>query len=559
MQYPKSAEALAHASWTDIEPFYEELAMRPLGQANVENWLSDWSWLTKLVSEVNALANFDYARDTADAAKEALQLRFAVEIVPRVEEQEIRLGCRLLDLGYSRAGLETMIRRFGNQRELFWAENVELMAKLEGLSSRYNKLVGAMAVEWQGTVVTVQSMLAHLEQTDRPMRERAFKAMFRPYIERRDDLEGLFDQMYELRQQVAVNAGLDNFRDYAHRQKNRFDYSSDDCLSWHSAVEATVVPLLDRIREQRRQQMGLDSLRPWDLNVDPTGLPPLHPFDDVGHLVAGAKRIFDQLDSDLGAQFRLLADEGWLDIGSRLGKAPGGFHDQLPVRGRSVIFANAVGVPDDVRTLLHESGHAFHAFAASTIEPCFQQHPGMEMAEVASMSMELLGAPLLVGAGFYTEDEFRRFRMADLELMLTRIAHIASIDAYQHWIYTHAEGRDRDARDQSWLEIRSRFDPVTDWTGLESERVARWLYQLHIFSFPFYYIEYGLAQMAALQIWRNSLQDPKKALQDYRSALALGATQPMPELYRTAGAEMFFDAESVGELMQFVEQHWLSG
>jgi oligoendopeptidase F len=553
---PDSAQGFADATWDDLAPYYDDLATRPLNRANVEDWLRAWSALDALVWEAIALAEVAYTVDTTDPAKEAAYLRFTSEIGPKVGEQEVRLAGRLLDLGYERPGLETSLRRFRNARELFRAENVPLKAQLEELNSQYQKVTGAMTVEWEGEEKTIPQLSPYLLDQDRAVRERAFRKSKAPYIAARDELAALFSQQFALRERVARNADFANFRDYAHRQKNRFDYTPADCECFHAAVEETVVPAVARRLARRQATLGLDTLRPWDLDPDPLGRPALRPFEEVADLIAPAAAIFGQIDPTLGGYYRTMVDERLLDLDSRKGKAPGGYCTTFAHRGRPFIFMNSAGVASDVTTLLHEAGHAFHAFEVQAQPLLFQRETGSEMDEVASMAMELLAAPYLGRdrGGYYAEAEARRARIEHLEGILTLLPHIASVDAFQQWLYTSGAGADADARDAAWLRIRGRFEVGIDWSGLEAERVARWYHQLHIFLVPFYYIEYGIAQLGALQVWRNSQRDPQGALDGYRRALALGGTAPLPELYAAAGARLAFDSATMGELVGLVEE-----
>jgi oligoendopeptidase F len=554
---PESPDAFKDAVWADVLPFYEELAERPLDRANVEEWLADWSRFESLLSEASALANFAYTCDTSDPDCEAAQLRFGTQIAPKAQEQRVRLQERLVTLGYIRPGLETMIERFRNQMRIFNEANVPLSADLSRLVTEWSKLIGAMTVEWDGIEKTPSQLLPFLESTDRGIRERAFKLRARPYIAKRDDIPASFDRMSALRRQTAKNAGFDTFRDYAHQEKNRFAYTPDDCLRFHEAVEEAVLPAVERVHERRRKHMELDRLRPWDLSVDPNGRPALRPFADIETFIDRTASVFGQVDPDFQGYYEIMVDAKLLDLENRKGKAPGAYSQTLSFRKQPLIFMNAVGVDDDVRTLLHESGHAFHSFEASRLPLLFQRHPGSEMSEVASMSMELLAAPFIdrQSGGYYTEDEQRRSRAELLEGIVLFFPHCASVDAFQHWIYTSEAGRDADARDAKWLELRRRFEGNTvDWSGLDSERIARWYQQPHFFSSPFYYIEYGIAQLGALQVWRNSLSNQKDAVRRYREALALGATQPLPELFKAAGARLVFDSAGIREQITLVEE-----
>jgi oligoendopeptidase F len=305
----------------------------------------------------------------------------------------------------------------------------------------------------------------------------------------------------------------------------------------------------------RKARLGVEQLRPWDLDVDLEREEPLQPFRTAEEFVGGARRIFRRVDPQLGAMFDTMADERLLDLESRPGKAPGGYCTKLSWRGRPFIFMNAVGVPDDVNTLVHEAGHCFHDFAAHGLPLIWQRSTGHEAAELASMSMELLAAPHLARpAGYYSPEEARSARLEHLSDVLTTLPHIASVDAFQSWIYTSGHGGDARARDEQWLAIRSRFDRGVDWSGLEAERTARWYRQLHIFELPFYYIEYGIAQLGALQVWRRSLEDPEGAVRDYKAALALGGTRSLPEIYATAGAKLIFDEREMADLVALVER-----
>jgi oligoendopeptidase F len=551
---PPSPAALAKSEWVDIAPYFDELAARELSPESIEGWLSEWSRLEELVTEAAARAMIAYTVDTSDRDKEADHLRFSSEILPQMEECSVTLARKLLETGYATPALTTTLARFRTQIEIFREENVPIFAALEEHSARYQRITGSMTAEWDGVERPLPQLQPFLKSPDRAVRERAFRASSQPYIEKRADLVALFDRMYELRMRAARNAGFANFRDYIFPAKFRFDYTPADCERFHEAVEETVAPAVERVLEFRRQRLGLDRLQPWDLSVDPYREKPLRPFSDAAELVTKAKRVFDRVDPSLGGEFQTMIDEGLLDLESRKGKAPGGYCETLHFHGRPFIFMNAVGVVDDVMTLLHEAGHAFHAFASHPLPLIWQRHPGSEAAELASMSMEFLASPHLAQpVGYFNQAEARSAWLEHLEDVLLSLVHIASVDAFQTWIYTSGEGGDAAARDEMWLKLRRRFERGVDWGGLDRERVARWYRQLHIFMYPFYYIEYGIAQLGALQVWRNSLADPAAAVARYRDALGLGAVRRLPEIYSTAGARLTFDAAAIGELVELVE------
>ncbi len=554
---PASPEAFRDAAWDDVLPYYNRLADAPLTgeQGEVDAWLAVWSRLDTLVSEAGTLAMIAYTGNTADEVAERAHLRFSMEIFPRLEEQQVRLARRVLDLGWSRPDFETTLRRFRTDIEMFREANVGRFAQIEELSAGYQKITGGLSVEWNGEHKTIPQLQPYLKSAVRAERERAFRLGAHAYLAHRESLADQFDAMYALRSGVAREAGFPDFQRYCFAAKHRFDYTPDDCARFHDAVIATVTPAVERLMAHRKRSLGVDTLRPWDVTVDLDLTEPLHPFNDVGTFVHRAQRIFDRVDPELGGRFRIMADEQLLDLESRPGKAPGGYCTDLSFRGRPFIFMNAVGVPDDVNTLVHEAGHCFHDFATHALPFTWQRRSGHEAAELASMSMELLAMPYLVAPdGYYSPQQARVAWLEHLEDVLASLVHIASVDAFQAWIYTNPAGADRDARDAQWLALRARFEAGVDWSGLDRERVSRWYRQLHIFELPFYYIEYGIAQLGALQVFRNAVRDQGSAVAAYKRFLALGGTQSLPDLYKAAGVKLVFDAATMGELVEFVEE-----
>ena len=540
---PETSAGFADATWETLAPFYRDLELAPLDATTLEAWLARWSRLDELVTEAASLAMIAYTSDTADEGKKAAHLRFSTEVLPRLEEAEVALAKRFVAVGTDRPDLQTAVRRLRTAIEIFREANVPLVSEAEGLAAEYQQVTGTMSADWDGERVPLPRLAPFLKRGDRAVREAAWRAATQPYLAARDELAGLFDRLVGLRQAMARNAGFADFRDYAFAAKCRFDYTPADCERLHDAIEEHVVPASLRALEQRRLRLGLDRLRPWDLAIDPWRATSPVPYQDVSELQDIAAQIFTAVDPALGGQFRTMIAEGLLDLESRPGKAPGGYCDTLHARGRPFVFMNAAGVAEDVTTLLHEAGHCFHAFASHARPFIWQRHPGAESAELASMSMELLAAPHMARpTGYYTEADAMSTRLEHLEDTLLSLAHIASVDAFQNWIYTGPQGGDAVARDQAWLALRDRFEPGIDWTGLTAERIARWYRQLHIFLYPFYYIEYGIAQVGALQVWRNARRDPQLAVAAYRRFLALGATRPLPELYRESAPARNADA-----------------
>jgi len=394
------------------------------------------------------------------------------------------------------------------------------------------------------------------QNPDRRLRERAWLLAAQRQLADRDAINALWIKFLDVRRQLAANAGLPNYRAFRWKQMLRFDYTPADCVSFHRAIQQVVVPAATRIYEKRRKRLGVGTLRPWDLEVDALGQPPLRPFSTTDELERKAGAIFWCVDAQLGGYFETMRREKLLDLGNRKGKAPGGYCTQFPIAKRPFIFANAVGLHDDVQTLLHEAGHAFHAFEASHLPYHQQWEVGMEFAEVASMGMELLAAPYLPAQedSFYSEPEAARARVEHLEGLILFWPYMAVVDAFQHWVYeNHAAAADAQNCDRAWAELWQRFMPGVDWSGLDDAMVTGWHRKLHIYRVPLYYVEYGLAQLGAVQVWRNALQDQSDAVAHYRAALSLGGTVPLPELYAAAGAKFAFDAETLQEAVTLIE------
>ncbi len=555
MNLPDRAEAFADATWPELLAYYEELATRTLDPAELESWLRDWSRLESLLSEAASLAMIAYTCDTADEAKERAHLRFSSELMPQAEEQSVRVARRYVELDTSVPGLETTLARFRTSIEIFREANVPIFAELEGLAARYQRVTGSMVAEWEGQQVPLPRLTPFLQHPTRAVREHAFRAGTGPYLDARRELASIFDSMYELRQRAARQADFKDFQGFAFAAKHRFDYTPGDCARFHDAVEAIVVPAYARALAARRERLRLEAVRPWDLGVNLYREQPIRPFETGAELAERLSLVFGRVEPGLARQWHTMIEERLLDLDSRKGKAPGGYCDTLHVRGRPFIFMNASGVLDDVTTLLHEAGHAFHAFASHGLPYVWQRHPGAEASELASMSMELLAGDYLGPPdGLLDERDAIVARLDHLEEVLASLVHIASVDAFQSWIYTSGEGHDPAARDAAWLRFRGRFEQGVDWTGLTAERSARWYRQLHIFLYPFYYIEYGLAQLGALQVWRNARSSPGGAVTAYRRFLTEGAVLPLPELYRAAGASLVFDAVGMRPLIDMVEE-----
>jgi oligoendopeptidase F len=434
-----------------------------------------------------------------------------------------------------------------NHVELFRPENVALETEEAKLSQQYQKLIGAQTVNFRGEEKTLVQMGRYLEEPDRALRQGAWELVAKRRLQDADKCEEIFDELIKLRQQIAQNAGFENYRDFMFRRMGRFDYTPADCVQFHDAVEKEIMPAVRAIQNERKRQLGLEKLRPWDLAVDPQNRAPLKPFAEVGEMVSRTQKIFNHLDGELAAGFRQMQDLKLLDLDNRKGKAPGGYQSTLSEARVPFIFMNAVGLQRDVETILHEAGHAFHAQATRNEDLYAYRGAPIEFCEVASMAMELLGNEFL--EEFYSTPEANRARRTHLEGIIGFFPWMATVDAFQHWIYTHP-GHTRAERRDAYLQLMDRFGGETDWSSLEELRAFSWHRQLHIFIHPFYYVEYGIAQLGALQVWANSKRDKVKALNDYKSALTLGGSRPLPELFAAAGCKFQFDAATIKPLIE---------
>ncbi len=538
--------------WAQIEPLFQRLLdTRPDSARALERWLEDGSELFSIIEEERARRYVAMTCQTDDVERERAFLFYIEEIVPRLKPLAHALNQAYLRsphrpaLPARYAVLDRLIR---NQVALFRPDNIPLQTEEAKLKQQYQKLTGAMTVTFRGREQTLPQMARYLEETDRAVRQEAWELVVRRRMQERAELDALFDQLLALRHRIARNAGCADYREYAFRERERFDYTPTDCLTFHDGVEQTVVPVARRLREQRQASLGVDRLRPWDLAVDPHGRSPLRPFDHVERLLDGAEEIFKRLDLDLGAQFRFMRQRNLLDLESRKGKAPGGYQNSMQEQRVPFIFMNAVGVDGDVRTLLHEGGHAFHMLAARDDPILDYRQAPMEFCEVASMAMEMLAAPHL--RVFYPDpEEAERAQREQYERVVFLFTWVATIDAFQHWLYGHP-GHSRDERRAAWRRIFTRFSVGVDYGGYEDVVEALWQQQLHLFLAPFYYIEYGIAETGALQIWMRARTDHAGALRQYRSALALGGSRPLPELFAAAGARLEFSAETLRPLMR---------
>jgi oligoendopeptidase F len=544
--------------WPQVAPWLDQLESRAPALktgAELERWLLDWSELSAALDEESSKRYIAMTCHTEDPEAERAYLHFVEKLEPELKPRQFSLAriyvSHPLRHTLPRERYAVLDRDTRVQVELFRPENVPLETEETKLTQQYQKLSGSLTVQFQGEEKTLAQMGRYLEETDRPLRQQSWELVAARRLREAPRFEEIFDSMLALRQKIARNAGFQNYRDYAFRKLCRFDYTADDCERFHEAVETEVMPMVRQLQAQRRGQLGINPLKPWDLSVDPLNRPPLHPFEQVDQMVERTQRVFDRLDRELAGGFHQMQQGHLLDLANRKGKAPGGYQSTLAEARMPFIFMNAVGIQRDVEALFHEAGHAFHALATREEDLHPYRNPPIEICEVASMSMELLGNELL--DEFYPSPEARRARQAHLENIMTILAWIATVDAFQHWIYTHP-GHTPEQRKTAWLALMDRFGGDVDWSGYDDAHAYLWHRQLHIFIHPFYYIEYGIAQLGALQVWANSRKDKEQALADYKRALQLGGSKPLPALFQAAECPFDFSRKTVAPLVDLVRR-----
>ncbi len=559
---PSSAEAVFDWKWGQAEPYYAELSTRQLKEESIPGWLTDWTRVSSLIGEALEKLHVATTLDTADKDLEHRYHAFLEEMLPPLEAAEQKLRKRLLESGFETESLQVPLRGLRADAELYREENIPLLVEEQKLDSEYARIAGAQTVVWKGEEKTLQQMQPLYQETDRSVRESAWRLVAERQLQDRQAIGDLWGRFLDLRLEISRNAGFSNYRDYRWKALHRFDYTPADCRRFRDAIESEVVPAATALYEARRRKLGLDRLRPWDLSVDPLLRPPLRPYSGAEALESGVESVFKALDPTLAEAFSRMRRWGSLDLESRKGKAPGGYCTFFAVEKKPFIFMNGVGLHDDVQTLLHESGHAFHFMETARWPWTLQWNVGVEFAEVASMAMELLALPFLPAAkgGFYRTEDAERALTEHLESVITLWPYIAVVDAFQHWVYDNPEqARGMESCDEEWERLWRRFMPGIDYSGFEETLKTGWQRKLHIHQIPFYYIEYGMAQLASVQIWKNSLKDQNRALADYRKGLSLGGTVSLLDLYAAAGARFRFDRpalrEAVDQVMGVLRQH----
>jgi oligoendopeptidase F len=542
-----------------VTNFYQQLLDRSLQTPDaLEKLMLDRSELEAAIAEVESILYVRMTCQTDDADRAAAYKAFIETVTPAVKPLSDQLDRKMIqavdELNFEDSYYDLYFRKIRSDIEIFTDANIPLQTEDSLLSQEYQTVTGAMTVEFDGDEYTMPQMRKYQLDTNRDLRERSWRATTERYLQDSKPLNDIFDKMITIRHQIAQNAGFANYRDYKFVEWHRFSYTPDDCKQFHRAVETCLVPLQQQILSRRAEQLNLDALRPWDLVVDPLGREAMRPFESTADFIAGLGRMFAAADDDFGKGYQFMQDNDLLDLESRKGKAPGGYQACLSEARKPFIFMNATGINDDLRVLMHEGGHAFHSLSCAHEPLMDYRHASMEFCEVASMSMELLVAPQLPVC--YDEIQQSRWWRSHLETIVRLLISVAVNDAFQHWLYenpTHTVGQ----RADKWLEINDRFGcDLVDWSDLRTEHAAIWQRTPHFYQTPFYYIEYGIAQLGALGIWLQSKQDMSKAIANYKKALSLGGTQLLPELFAAAGLTFDFSEKTVRPLSEMLLTEW---
>ncbi len=539
--------------------FYQQLLDRSLQTPDaLEKLMLDRSELEAAIAETNSILYVRMTCQTDDADRAAAYKAFIETVTPAVKPLNDQLDRKVIqavdELNFKEPYYDLYFRKIRSDIEIFTKANISLQTEDSLLSQDYQTTTGAMTVRFDDDEHTIPQMRKYQLDTDRNLRERAWRATTECYLQDSKSLDDIFSKMISVRHRIAQNSGFANYRDYKFIEWHRFFYTPDDCKKFHRAVETCLVPVQRQILSRRAGQLKLDALRPWDLSVDPLGREAMRPFESTADFIAGLGRMFAAADDDFGKGYQFMQDNGLLDLESRKGKAPGGYQACLDEARKPFIFMNATGINDDLRVLMHEGGHAFHSLSCASEPLVDYRHGPMEFCEVASMSMELLVAPQL--SVCYDEVQQARWWRGHLETVIRILISVAVNDAFQHWLYenpTHTAGQ----RADKWLEINDRFGcDLVDWSGLHTERAALWQRTPHFYQTPFYYIEYGIAQLGALGIWLQSKQDMPKAIANYKKALSLGGSQPLPELFAVAELTFDFSEKTIRPLSEMLLAEW---
>ncbi|SKC92092.1 M3 family oligoendopeptidase [Maledivibacter halophilus] len=542
--------------WEEVEKEFKEIEGAQINSKDdLENLIEKYSELSYIIEETYA---WKYIKMTCNADKPQYSKafnQFYADIVSKSQPYDFRFKKKIYESPYkdemSSDKYAHFIRIISKDIEIFREENIPLMVKENELSNKYGEIMSGLTVDFDGEENTLLQMKKYLKYPNREVRERAWRLISEKVFSKKEELEKLFDDLKEIRVKIAKNAGFDNYRDYMHRAKGRFDYTPEDIFKFHDSVEKVVIPFLKELSNERKEKLKVEKLRPWDTEVDVDGKV-LKPFDDAEEFIDKSIRILYKVKPEFGQKLQMMKNSKFLDLENRKGKAPGGYNFPLAEHGAAFIFMNAVGLNSDVRTLLHESGHAMHSFAKADEKISQYKDVPSEVAELASMSMELLTLEYL-DEYYEDEEDLRKAKREQIEGTIQFLPWAMIVDAFQQWIYTNPD-HTVEERTEYFKSLMDRFNQGVDWSEFDIEKGARWLRQLHIFEVPFYYIEYAISQLGAIAIYKNYKENGPKAIEQYENFLKLGYSQSVSSIYETAGIKFDFSKDYIKEIVEFIKK-----
>ena len=561
---PATYQDFTELGWDEIEPYTEALLQSELSIDTIDIWLKNWTLIASLITECFYRLQLRTMTHTNDVENTKRFHDYSENIMPNAKIFEQSMIDLLLKSGIEPENFSIPLRKMRSDTQIFLEKNLPLQTEIDKLLIQQQEITGSRMIDWDGQEITIKEAADKIIDPERNIREKAWRLICSRVAQDRDAIDDIWSQLLDQRLEIATNAGFDDFRSYQWRKLGRFDYSFNDCLAFHQSIEDVVVPAVSKISKKRKKRLGVDKLRVWDdhwyLKPDSSGLPPIKPYKDIDDLNKKMETIFSSVDSDLGGYYQIMVEEGLLDLEARKHKSLVGYMEELPASKRPFIITNVSNTTGDISTLLHEGGHAFHVFESAHwpfhYQSSINQMP-IEFAEVGSMAMELLAYPYLTldQGGFFTRAEAARAKIEHLEIILGFFPYMAVVDAFQHWVYENPnDAHDPESCDEVWSTLHKRYLPHLDWSSIEDTLGPGWQFQGHIFFDPFYYVEYGIAQLGAIQIWENAQQDQEKAVQLYRNALALGNTASLLDLFKAAGVKFAFDTETLKRAVDTIER-----
>lgn len=545
------------SSWEEIKPYFEELENRKINSVEeLEKLLHDLSEISSAIDEEGGWKYIKMTINTLDKNLSEDYQNFIEEVQAKIIPHFNTLNKKIYTSDFykdlNNEKYKIMIRSIKNRIEIYRERNVKLKIELEKLGSKFRKIIGAMEIEHDGKTLTIQQAQKLLLEPNRNLREEIYKKIYKRRFQDKEKIDELYDKLISLRDKVAKNADYKNYRDYKFDSLERFDYTPDDCKQFHNSVETEIMPIVNDIYKSKKEKMNLNKFKPWDAGVDEEGRPPLKPFENSKELIENSIKILENINPLFSDTLKLMNKMNRLDLESKKGKAPGGYNYRFPETHVPFVFMNATGTHQDLETMMHETGHAIHSILTKDLELLDFKECPMETAELASMTMELIS--MEYWNTIYNEEDLKRAKKEKLEDAMLTLPWVAAIDSFQHWIYENPN-HTTEERENKWNSIMDKFNTkVINWDGQEEIRSNLWQRQLHLFEYPFYYIEYAISQLGAIAIYKNFKEDKEKTINQYIKALKLGNTKTIPEVYEAAGIKFDFSREYIKELAEFIKK-----